>query len=209
MKKLQWLTALLLCAAAVTAFTAAGFAEAVIPEPAEPEKKEYQLLIGITGPAEVTITHPGETPEAEPVVDVSPDEYVPDGIYRLKEGPDYRVEMKGTGEGTLTYTVTLKDPSGEEEDRELHRFENIAVTEKTKISSVATGRRQVTLLADTDGDGKTDTAYGAGQNSVNFTVTYQTVMLGGILFLVIVAIVLFKGKKKTTIIQKPILDRKG
>lgn len=220
MKKSRWRAALLLCAALMLAAALPAFAEGANPaeaalpaaKPAEEQpEKEYQLLVSVSGPVHLTVTHPGETPDADPVVDVDPDDYhAPDTPYILPERTDYRIELKGTGEGTLTYTVALRDPAGEEEDRELHRLENIAVTDKTVITAAPGGRDQLTLLADADGDGKPDAAYGAGKNSVNFTVTSQTVLLAGILLLVLIAIpLLFSGKRKITVLQKPILHRKG
>lgn len=204
MKKQGWRRApALLCAAAVLLMALPCAAEGALPEPPE-TKKEYNLLLSVEGPADVRITRPGDDPDA-------PGEYFPPGApCLLKEGEDYRVELKGTGEGTLTWVVTRQDPSGKEEDRELHRFEDIPLTDKTVITADLGAKRQCTLLADTDGDGRVDAAYGSGENSPNFTVTSLTVILAGILILFVIALpLLFRREKTLTILQKPILQRKG
>ena len=211
MKNMKWRRLLPLICAAGLAVSVAG-AEGQLPEKPE-TKKEYQLVVEVTGPAEVTITHAAEETDAEPVKDA---DRVPAQVFTLKEGPDYDVRLDAAGEGTVGYTVTLRDPSGEEEDHVLHRFEDIPVDENTVLKTVTSAKNQNTLIAFTkDGEGKAeklraDTAYGSGKNSANITVNNQTMILAGVLLLVLVAIpLLFRKKRNKVILQKPILRRKG
>ena len=210
MKNVKW-RLLPLAWAAALAVSAAG-AEGPLPESPE-SKKAYQLVVEVTGPVEMTITHEPEATDPEPVTDA---DRIPAQTVTLKEGPEYDVRLDGAGEGTVTYTVTLRDPSGEEEDQVLHRFEDIPVDENTVLKTVTSAGSQNTLISFTkDGEGKeeklrADTAYGSGKNSVGFTVNSQTVILAGVLFLVLIAIpLLFRKKRNKVILQKPILRRKG
>ena len=212
------------------------------PGPAPGETgKEYYLVIAVSGPAEVSISRPGEGEGAEAVTEIAPDAprggnvisdertvlreaaetaEEPDGDAReipvrtvtLKEGPDYNLRLEGTGEGTVSCTVTRKDPAGAEEERELHRFDRIPVTGKTVITGVISAKDQNTLIAHTkNGEELTvDAAYGSGKNSPGFTVNTQTVLAAGILLLVLIALpLLFRRRRETVILQKPILRRKG
>ena len=207
----KWRRLLPLVCAAALAVSAAGAEE---PLPESPEtKKAYQLVVEAAGPVEMTITHVPEATDAEPEKDA---DRIPAQAVTLKEGPEYDVRLDAVGEGTVTYTVTLRDPSGEEEDAVLHRFEDIPVDENTVLKTVTTSGSQNTLISFTrEGEGddeklRADTAYGSGKNSVGFTVNNQTVILAGVLLLVLVAIpLLFRKKRNKVILQKPILRRKG
>lgn len=57
-------------------------------------------------------------------------------MLRLKEGTDYDIEINGTGRGKMDYTIGFMDETGEYSD--LRKFENIAITSRTKIDTVAT-----------------------------------------------------------------------
>ncbi len=225
----------LILAAAVLAFSAAGAAELPEAENAEPEK-EYELAVRIAGPVEVTISHAADKPAGEKVIDFGADasevgnvlssethmlseesaeeigEDVPVRTITLTEGPDYDVRLEAARAGSLTYTVMLRDPSGGEEDRELHCFENIPLTENTVLTTVANAGGQNTLTVyEKSADGlKPYAAYGSGRNGGIITVNEQTVLLAGILLLVIIALpLLFRRKRRTVILQKPVMQRKG
>lgn len=230
----------LILAAALLAFSAAGAAELPEAENAEPEK-EYELAVRIAGPVEVTISHAEDGPAGEKVIDFGADasevgnvlssethmlseeseppeggeeagEDVPVRTIALTEGPDYDVRLEASGAGSLTYTVILRDPSGGEEDRELHKFENIPVTENTVVTTVTNAGCQNTLtVSEKSADGlKPYAAYGSGRNGGIITVNGQTVLLAGILLLVIIALpLLFRRKRRTVILQKPVMQRKG
>lgn len=197
---------LLACTMLLTAGTAAA-------------EKEYHLVIGVTGPVTVTVSHAAADPDAEPVNDYSPGAAdsanviaVTAEAITLKEGPDYDVRLDGTGEGTLCYTVTLRDPEGKEEDLELHRFENIPVDENTVLKTVSSAKDQNTMIAYVkDGEElKAEAAYGSGKNSPQITVNTQTVILAGILLLILIAIPLLLHRRRVAVVlQKPILLRRG
>ncbi len=202
-----------LACAALLAVSAAGAEEPAIPEERPNTKKEYELVLEFAGPVEVSITHTAKETDAEPVYDA---ERIPAQAVVLKEGPDYDVRMDATEEGAVAYTVTLRDPSGEEEDRVLHRFEDIPVDGETVLKTTANSKDQNTLLAFIkEGEGENEklrvhTAYGSGKNSANITVNNQNVILAGILLLFLISLpLLFRRRRKVIIIQKPILRRKG
>lgn len=199
----------LLCAA-VLAVSAAG-AEGQPAEGAE-TKKEYDLVVEVTGPVTVTVTHASKAAGAEPILDA---DRIPAQTITLPEGPDYDVRIDATGEGTAGYTVTRRDPAGEEEDRVLHRFTDIPVDENTVLKTVTSAKDQNTLLAFTrDGEGKEENlrvnaAYGSGKNGDVITVNNQTVILAGVLALIAAALLLFRKRRKIVILQKPVLRRRG
>lgn len=204
MTKRRWRRIPALLAAALAVWTA-GLGEQAIPEIPE-ARKRYQLEIRIQGPAEAAVSHSGRGTNASPVTDEPA--AGTDILYVLPEGPAYQAEISGTGEGTLTLTVTRKDPEGKEADEALHRFENIPVTAETKMTAGITGG-QCTLLTDAKGDGRIDTARGSGKNSPDFTVTRLDMTLAGILVLVIAALLVFRRKSRVTVFQKPVLQRRA
>lgn len=209
-KQRRRLLPLLLCAALAAA--GAGAEETTLP--ASPENlREYELVIEISGPVEVSITHPAKATDGAPVKDA---ERIPAGTVTLREGPEYDVRMDATGEGTLSCAVILRDPAGEEADSELYRFADIPVREDSVFTLAAARKSRGTLLAYTrEGEGRTEelkaeAAYGAGKNSPDITVNHQNVLLAGILLLILVSIpLLFRRKKEVIILQKPVLQRKG
>ena len=209
MKNQKWRKLPALICAAALAFAAAGAEEPPAPLRAETEK-EYELVLEVAGPLKVSISHAAENPDADPVKDA---DRAPAGTFVLREGPDYDVRLDGTGEGTLDYTVTLRDPAGKEEDRVLHRFEDVPVNGETVLKAVTGAKDRMTLLAFArEGDGEDEkltvnAAYGSGKNSPVLTVNTQTILLAGALLLVLAALLLFRRKKKIIRLQKPILLR--
>ncbi len=84
-------------------------------------------------------------------------------ILRLKDGMEYDIEIEGTADGEMTYTVQYMDEEGNYSDK--REFRNIEVTEDMQATSVASSKRELTFLnVDTDGDGRFDIIYEAAAN---------------------------------------------
>ena len=75
-------------------------------------------------------------------------------ILRLKKGEDYELQLTGTGQGTMNYTIGFMDDNGEYTD--LRKFENINITNKTKIDTVAADSNESIMDIDENGDGEID-----------------------------------------------------
>ena len=120
-------------------------------------------------------------------------------MLRLKEGAAYDVEIDGTGSGRMDYTIGFMDASGVYND--FRRFEDIRITKRTRIDTVAAVSEKSTLNIDKDGDGKYDIRLRAGANGHGEEVSVHLwlyVVLGGTLLLVllVVLIAVQKSKKK-------------
>ena len=209
MKKIRRAALLLLAALAVSAAGAEGMPDV----PGAEIRRTYELVIEAEGPVDISITHPAAETGGEPVRDA---DHAPAGTYVLPEGPEYDVRLEGKGEGALTYTVTRRDPAGEEEDKILHRFENIPAGENSVFTTVTGRETQNTLLAWTrEGEGDAakltpGAAYGSAANSAMVTVNPQNVILAGILVLILAArLLLMRRRRRMVKLQKPILLRKG
>ncbi|MDD5924079.1 MAG: VWA domain-containing protein [Clostridia bacterium] len=121
-------------------------------------------------------------------------------ILRLKEGDDYNIKIEGTGRGKMNYSIGFMDENGEYSD--FRRFNNIKITRKTQIDTVAEVSDKTVLNVDEDGDGKYDLTYEAKtnergkviDNSFKFYIVY--VIVGGLGFIVIVSIIINKIKKQ-------------
>lgn len=83
-------------------------------------------------------------------------------VLRLREGPAYDVQISGTGDGSMTYTIGFVDDDGEYND--FRTFSDIAITPDTAISTSAEVAETTTLRVDEDGDGTVDKTYRAGAN---------------------------------------------
>lgn len=83
-------------------------------------------------------------------------------VLRLKEGPDYDLKLEGTGHGIMNYTIGFMDDDGNYSD--LRKFEDIRITKRTQIDTVATVSSNSTLNIDEDGDGKYDLKLRAVEN---------------------------------------------
>ncbi len=83
-------------------------------------------------------------------------------IFNLKKGPDYEVIVKGTGNGTMDYYISFADETGAYTDE--RRFEGIPVSNASLMLTNAGVGEKTRLNVDTDGDGKYDNVYIAGEN---------------------------------------------
>lgn len=83
-------------------------------------------------------------------------------VLRLKEGPAYNIEMSGTGDGEMDYSIGFADDLGDYTD--FRRFEDIAVTPSMRASTTAEVAESTRLTVDEDGDGVIDRAYEAAGN---------------------------------------------
>ena len=83
-------------------------------------------------------------------------------VMRLKEGPAYDVELLGTGEGEMDYSIGFADDAGDYTD--FRTFEGVNVTASTIARTSAEITDSTRLEVDEDGDGVLDCAYEAGSN---------------------------------------------
>ena len=110
-------------------------------------------------------------------------------VLRLKEGPDYDIQIEGNGRGYMDYTIGFMNSSGEYSD--LRKFTNIKITKQTVIDTVATASKTTVLYVDEDGDGEYDLKYSAAKNQYGELVedTYTVYIVIGVVALVIIAAV--------------------
>ena len=83
-------------------------------------------------------------------------------ILRLAADKFYEISINGTGEGKMDYSISYPDDEGEYTD--VRNFKDVPITKDTAISTNTEQKSTVDLLVDSDGDGKTDKTYSAGQN---------------------------------------------
>lgn len=98
-------------------------------------------------------------------------------VLRLREGPAYDVEIRGTGDGEMDYSIGFADGAGDYND--FRTFESIAITPSTIVHTGAGYDDTTRLTVDEDGDGVIDLAYeaGSGQSALpvdNHTIIYYT-----------------------------------
>ena len=99
----------------------------------------------------LTFEESGEEPGGDPVK-----------VLRLREGASYEIAIEGTGSGEMDYSIGFVDDEGRYSD--VRTFSSIAISNTTKISTVAEASDQTTLSVDDDGDGSVDRVYRAGAN---------------------------------------------
>lgn len=174
------------------------------------------IYIRIACPVDVTVSYGGETltsaedalntrtdfgtltfEDSEKTTDAAQTNQVK--ILRLKEGVDYDVKITGTGYGMMDYTIGFMDDDGQYSD--LRYFEDIRITRNTMIEATAAVSDQSVLKVDTDGDGRFDIAYRAGQNEhaqQTKVIPWLTVTLvaAGTVALAVVLVVILQKKKK-------------
>ena len=83
-------------------------------------------------------------------------------VLRLRDGPKYDVKIEGTGNGSMDYVIGFVDDEGEYSD--MRRFDNIAITPATKITTAAENTAVTRLDVDENGDGSIDVTYAARAN---------------------------------------------
>lgn len=120
-------------------------------------------------------------------------------VLRLKEGVDYDVQICGIGHGLMDYTIGFMDENGDYSD--FRRFEDIKITKKTVIDTVAAVAQESVLHIDEDGDGKYDLKLRAGENGygeeVKESITQYVILGGGAgALLVIVVFATYRNRKK-------------
>lgn len=169
------------------------------------------IYVRIACPVDVSVTYEGETlnssdedlnvrtdfgtltfeeSESEQAESEEKDDRIK--VLRLKEGADYDLEIVGTGYGTMNYTIGFMDDDGNYDD--FRRFENIRITKRTKIDTVAEVSSESILNIDDDGDGKYDTRLRAEENGYGEEVkTPEWVIfaLGGAGILIFIDISIF------------------
>ena len=114
----------------------------------------------------------------------------------------YDVQIDGTGKGRMDYTIGFMDDSGEYTD--FREFEEIRITEDTKIDTVADSEKDTVLNVDEDGDGRYDLRYRAGINEKGKIVDHTFVIYiaagaaGVVIILIMVLAVRMRKKHRDT-----------
>lgn len=121
-------------------------------------------------------------------------------ILRLKEGEDYDIKIEGTGKGRMNYSVGFMNENGEYSD--FRKFNNVKITRKTQIDTVAAVSDKTVLNVDEDGDGKYDLTYEARANERgkivdNSFIVKLIIILVGVLMLLILILIIYKKVQKS------------
>lgn len=172
------------------------------------------IYVRIACPVDVTVTHDGETlcsvedelctrtnfgsitfEENAEETDEGEDNRIK--VLRLNEGTDYDIRIEGNGRGHMDYTIGFMDENGEYSD--LREFENIKITQRTIIETVAANSGSTILNVDEDGDGKFDLRYRATENGrgevVDYTYFVYAIIILVLFLLVVIIIVKIKKTK--------------
>lgn len=179
------------------------------------------IYVRIACPVDVSVTYNGETlSSAESTLNVRTDfgtltfednENVTSDneddrikVLRLKEGAGYDVQIIGTGRGMMDYTIGFMDEIGDYND--FRRFEDVKITKRTVIDTVAAVSDESVLNIDENGDGKYDVKLRAEENGygeeVKTPVWIYVGIAGGAVLLVIIVLAVVKvhkNKKKGTV----------
>lgn len=119
-------------------------------------------------------------------------------VLRLKEGEDYDLRLTGTGHGLMDYTIGFMDDEGNYSD--LRKFEDIKITKRTVIDTVATTSKTSTLNIDENGDGKYDLRLRAGENGYGEEIKQDYlvyIIIGGCAVLLLLIGVITAHKVRT------------
>lgn len=113
-------------------------------------------------------------------------------VLRLREGPDYEIEITGYDTGTMNYSIGFMDDEGRYSD--FRTFSNIKVTDEMRASTTAGASDTTTMRIDEDGDGAYDLTLRAGSNEEGEAVDNAGIVIGvfvayGVLFALVVALV--------------------
>ena len=116
-------------------------------------------------------------------------------ILRLAADNQYEICIKGTGTGTMDYSISYPDDEGNYTD--VRKFDSVPISKDTVISTRTEQAQKVEMSVDSNGDGKTDVVYSAGENqtatsSAPFTpITLAVILLTAmIVILLIIEIIL-------------------
>lgn len=119
-------------------------------------------------------------------------------VLRLKEGADYDLQLIGTGHGLMDYTIGFMDDEGNYSD--LRKFEDIKITKRTVIDTVAATSKESTLHIDENGDGKYDLILRAGENGYGEEIKQDYlvyIIVGGCAVLLLVIGIILAHKMRT------------
>lgn len=174
-------------------------------------KGQRYIYITIACPVDVTVAYEGKKLSSEGKNPKTRTDYGvlffqdngtkdPTKILRLKEGPEYDIQIEGTGKGKMTYTIQFMDEEGEYNDK--RTFKNIKINKRTAIDTVATVDDTTTLNIDNDGDGSYDITMEAEANGRGKEVdphrTLKTILkiVGGIILLIgaLIAFIILRKK---------------
>lgn len=120
-------------------------------------------------------------------------------ILRLKEGVDYDIDINGTGSGKMNYSIGFMSEDGVYSD--FRKFNNIKITPKTEIYTVAKVSDKTMLNVDEDGDGSYDLVYEADKNGLgkivdNSFIICLIIILSSVLLLLIMILIIYKKVKR-------------
>ena len=105
-------------------------------------------------------------------------------ILRLAADKVYDINIKGTGEGTMDYSISYPDEQGNYTD--VRTFKSVPITKDTVASTNTEKKQEVDLQLDSDGDGKVDKTYSAGANETAKETTPFTPTMLAVIILSIV-----------------------
>lgn len=172
------------------------------------------IYVRIACPVDVSVTYQGQTlnsaeddlslrtdfgtltfEENEEAVQNGTDDRIK--VLRLKEGTDYDLRLTGTGHGLMDYTIGFMDDEGNYSD--LRKFEDIKITKRTVIDTVAATSKESTLNIDENGDGKYDLRLRAGENGYGEEIKqdYLVYIIGGCAVLLLLIGVITAHKVRT------------
>lgn len=128
-------------------------------------------------------------------------------ILRLKEGAEYLVQLIARARSQLSYAIGFMNNDGQYSD--LRRFEDLSITRKTIIDTIAGTSEQIVLHIDDDGDGEYDRKFSAGYNAygeevamgLTLKLDWVTMLLTGgtILVLMLGCILAMKKASRRTV----------
>lgn len=144
-----------------------------------------KIVINIACPVDVSVTYNGETlSSAESTYSDKASfgtlqllgENKDIKVLSLDSDKKYDVDIRGTGEGTMDYSVNYFDEN--EKISDYRSFESVPIYNTTIINSNTDNSTNITLNVDNDGDGNIDTVWTAQQNSKGTVTTDNTPTTG-------------------------------
>ena len=131
----------------------------------------YSIVVRIACPVDVTVSCSGETLCSDPEALSTRASFGSlsfEGenneikVLRLNDEANYELCINGYGTGTMDYSISFADDDGEYSD--VRTFKAIPVSPDTVIATNTKSSGKTTLNIDSDGDGKFDSTYTAGEN---------------------------------------------